>query len=136
VIYLLDTNIVSDLVRNPSGLVAAALTAKQADPGSVIVTSIVVVCESRFGVRRKGSRRLEEQVEEVLSQITILPLGDGVDLHYAEARLQLEREGRPIGANDLLIAAHTLALGAVLVTDNVREFERVKGLQLENWLRA
>lgn len=68
--------------------------------------------------------------------LPVLPLGDDADVRYGRLRADLERRGTPIGANVMLIAAHALALGATLVTDNMREFERVQGLAMVNWLRA
>jgi tRNA(fMet)-specific endonuclease VapC len=136
VLYLLDTNILSDLERNPSGSVAVRLAQVESLPDMVIATSIVVVCEARFGVRKRGSPALEQRVEQILAKISVLPLDGKVAEIYAEVRLELERKGQPIGANDLLIAAHALALDAVLVTDNVGEFGRVTGLRVENWLRS
>lgn len=76
-VYLLDTNIVSDLVRNPHGTAAIRLVEAESEAGTLIVTSIVVACEARFGILRKGSPRLEERVEGVLSRLSILPLTRG-----------------------------------------------------------
>jgi len=130
-LYLLDTNIVSDLVKHPSGKIAQRI----ADVGETrICTSIVVASELRFGAEKNGSRRLKEQVDQILELIAILPLESPIEFHYAEIRTYLEREGTPIGANDLLIAAHGLALNLIVVTANVREFSRVPNLVVENWL--
>lgn len=129
---MLDTNIVSAFVHDPGGLVGRRIL-RMGD--QVVAISIVVAAEVRFGVERKGSDRLRRQVDGALESMAILPLEAGVDRHYGELRAALERRGQPIGANDLLIAAHALSLGATLVTDNVREFERVEGLGIENWLR-
>ncbi len=130
-LYLLDTNILSDLVRNPAGLIAQRI-------GSVgeetVCTSLVVTAELRFGALKKGSKRLSAQVDAVLSALDILPLEEPVDERYAGLRLALERAGTPIGGNDMLIAAHALALDLTLVTANEREFSRVPGLAVENWL--
>lgn len=130
--FLLDTNIVSDLVRQPQGRVAAKLAEVGED---AIATSIIVAAELRYGAGKKASPRLTRQLEAVLGAIEILPLEAPADARYGELRAALERAGTPIGANDLLIAAHALALDMVLVTDNMREFERVVGLRVENWLR-
>jgi tRNA(fMet)-specific endonuclease VapC len=130
--YLLDTNIVSDLIRHPQGVV----TKRIAEVGEgEVATSIIVAGELRYGAERKGSERLTIQMETVLRLLPILPLGQHADVHYGSLRARLERRGKPIGGNDMLIAAHALALGATLVTDNVREFERVEGLSIRNWLR-
>ena len=130
--YLLDTNIVSDMVRNPQGVVVRRIAEIGEDQ---IATSVIVACELRFGVERKQSERLATQVEAILALLPVLPLSDAVDRHYGQVRAALERKGEPIGGNDLLIAAHVLELGVTLVTDNVREFERIEGLAIENWLR-
>ena len=130
--FLLDTNIVSDVVRYPQGRVAAHI----ADIGDAIVaTSIIVAAELHFGALRKKSPRLTAQLEVVLGGLDILPFAAPADRIYGELRAHLESKGTPVGANDLLIAAHAIALGYTLVTDNVREFSRIKGLKVENWLR-
>jgi tRNA(fMet)-specific endonuclease VapC len=129
--YLLDTNILSHLVRQPQGPVAARIAEVGEDN---VLTSIIVACELRYGAARRGSRRLTRQVETVLGAIAILPFEAGVDRHYAAIRTTLERKGTPIGAHDMLIAAHARALEAVCVTDNVAEFKRVPALKVENWL--
>lgn len=129
--YLLDTNILSDLVRRPQGRVAGRV----ADVGEDrVLTSIVVACELRYGAAKRDSKRLSRQVEAVLRAIAVLPLEPGVDRHYAAIRAALEKQGTLIGANDLLIAAHARALHAVCVTANVAEFTRVPDLKVENWL--
>lgn len=129
--YLLDTNILSHLVRQPQGPVAARIAKVGEDQ---VLTSIIVACELRYGAAKRGSRKLTRQVEAVLGAITILPLEAGTDGHYAAIRTALERKGTPIGANDMLIAAQARAIGAVCVTDNMAEFKRVPGLKVENWL--
>jgi len=131
--YLLDANTISEFIRNPRGFVSKRLAVVGE---ATICTSIVVACELRFGAKKKGSARLEERVDEVLESLEVLPLDKEADRYYAEIRTHLSRKGRPIGANDLLIAAHTLALDLILVTDNVDEFARVPGLAIENWLAA
>lgn len=129
--YLLDTSILSDLVRRPQGRVAGRIAELGEDR---VVTSIVVACELRFGAAKRDSKRLARQVEAVLGAIAVLPLEPGVDRLYAAIRAALEKQGTPIGANDLLIAAHGRTLRAVCVTANVAEFRRVPDLKVENWL--
>lgn len=129
--YLLDTNIVSDLVRNPTGIIYR----KIGEVGEAhICTSIVVVCELRFGAQKSGSARLIRQLERILDLMTVLPLEPPIDEHYAEIRAHLEGLGTPIEPNDLLIAAHALATSSSIVTANVREFDRVPNLPVTNWL--
>ncbi len=129
--YLLDTNIVSDLIRHPHGSARVRLEAAGVDS---VVTSVVVACELRFGLRKRNSARLTRQAEAVMAALEILPLPVDASEAYGRVRHALERLGTPIGPNDLLIAAHALALDLTLVTDNVGEFKRVKGLRVENWL--
>jgi tRNA(fMet)-specific endonuclease VapC len=131
-LYLLDTNILSELVRQPQGPVAGHI----ADVGDAnVLTSVIVACELRYGAAKRGSRRLTRQVEAVLGALTIRPLESDIESAYASIRVTLERRGTPIGAHDMLIAAHARALDAVCVTDNVAEFKRVPALKVENWLR-
>ncbi len=130
--YLLDTNVVSDLVRRPQGPVAQRI--RQIGEGRVC-TSIIVAAELRFGAEKKDSARLTEQVEAVLEVLEVLPLKAPADAVYGALRARLERMGQPIGGNDLLIAAQTVALGYTLVTDTEREFTRITELPVENWLR-
>jgi tRNA(fMet)-specific endonuclease VapC len=131
--YLLDTNILSDLLRNPGGpaVQKVALVGE-----GTICTSIVVACELRYGSAKKGSARLSERVESILGSLEVLPLDKEADRRYAEIRVHLDQKGTPIGPNDLLIAAHALALDLTLVTANVEEFARVPGLRIENWLAS
>jgi tRNA(fMet)-specific endonuclease VapC len=131
--YLLDTNIISDVMRSSKGKCAARI----AEVGeSSVFTSIIVVCELRFGVAKKRSLELTRRLHGVLGAIDVANFEPPADIAYAQQRTKLESSGTPIGANDLLIAAHALALGAILVTDNEREFSRVPGLKIENWLRS
>jgi tRNA(fMet)-specific endonuclease VapC len=129
--YLLDTNILSDLIRNPQGK-AAKRIAKVGEDN--VCTSIIVAAELRYGCARSGSRRLIEAVEELLSEIDILPFDVPADAAYGMIRTALEASGKPIGGNDLLIAAHAQAIAAIIVTANEGEFKRVRGLKVENWL--
>jgi len=136
--YLLDTNIVSDLVRNPQGKVASQV---RAVGEKHVCTSIIVAAELRYRANKKradkkGSPRLSSQLDAVLGVLEVLPFETPADTSYGLLRTRLEQAGTPIGANDLLIAAQALALGYVIVTDNEREFSRVKGLRLQNWLRS
>ncbi len=131
ILYLLDANAVSDMVRNPHGKVVQQYRLRPGDAA----TSIIAAAELRFGAERRGSARLVAQLEGVFEDLPILPFEAPADIAYAQVRAALERAGTPIGGNDLLIAAHALALDCILVTDNVGEFSRVPGLKVENWLR-
>jgi tRNA(fMet)-specific endonuclease VapC len=130
--YLLDTNIVSDLIRNPQGKIAQRIR-KVGE--ARVSTSIIVAAELRYGAAKKGSPRLSAQLEAVLGALEVLPFKTPADAAYGSLRARLEQAGQPIGANDLLIAAHALALGYTLVSDNEKEFARIDDLRQENWLR-
>jgi tRNA(fMet)-specific endonuclease VapC len=130
--YLLDTNIVSDLIRAPQGRAASRI---REVTEALVRTSIIVAAELRFGARKLGSPRLTERLEAVLGVLEIVPFAAPADAVYGQIRARLEQAGTPIGGNDLLIAAHAFALGDTVVTDNEREFGRVEGLRVENWLR-
>lgn len=130
--YLLDTAIVSDLIRHPQGRVAKHI----ADVGeNLVCTSIIVAAELRYGAAKKGSARLTAQLESVLGALEILPFEAPAEISYGDLRARLEALDKPIGGNDILIAAHAISLGCAIVTDNVAEFARIEGISLENWLR-
>ena len=129
--YMLDTNIISDLIRNPQGR-AAKRIARVGE--NSIWTSIIVAAELRYGCAKSGSERLLEAVEDLLGEIAVLPLDVPADAEYGGLRAELETAGKPIGGNDLLIAAHAYAVGATIVTANTDEFKRIRGLKVENWL--
>jgi len=130
--YLLDTSMVSDLVRNPQGTVAQRILGIGE---AQVCTSIIVAAELRFGAAKTGSARLTGRVDAILEILKVLPFEAPADATYAVLRAELEKAGRPIGSNDLLIASHAVERGHILVTDNVREFSRIAGLTVENWLR-
>ncbi len=129
--HMLDTNIVSDLIRNPSGIVRDRI--RMVGETSVCV-SIIVAAEIRFGCAKKQSERLSRQAEAILGVLPVMPVDQPVDKEYAMIRADLESRGQPIGPNDMLIAAHAKVLGLVFVTDNIDEFNRIPGLQILNWL--
>ncbi len=129
--YLLDTNVLSEAIRNPRGPLATRLART---PPADLCTSVVVAAELRYGAARKGSARLSAAVAQVLSALDVLPLELPVDEIYGGLRAGLEAQGRTMGANDLLIAAHALTLQSILITDD-QAFARVDGLKVENWLR-
>ncbi|NEX21315.1 type II toxin-antitoxin system VapC family toxin [Thiorhodococcus mannitoliphagus] len=129
--YLLDTNILSALIREPQGAVATLLSRRGHDR---MCTSLIVAAELRFGALKRGSPVLLDKVSDLLASMPVLPLEAGVDEAYARVRLALEQAGTPIGPNDLLIAAHALDQDLTLVTDNAAEFSRVPALRVENWL--
>lgn len=130
-LYLLDTNAVSNLADEPRGPVAMRAAQVGAEN---LATSIIVNSEIEFGLALKQSARLRDQMEKVLASMPILPFEGPADEHYGALRAELKRQGKMIGPNDLFIAAHALALDAILVTANVSEFSRVPELKVENWL--
>ena len=129
--YMLDTNVVSDLIRNPQGRVARQIAKVGEDN---ICTSIIVAAELRYGCAKSGSKRLLKAVEELLGEIDVLPFDAPADTEYGTIRSDLESRGTPIGSNDMLIAAHACATGATIVTANADEFGRIRDLKVENWL--
>ena len=130
-LYLLDTNIISDLIRNPQGKAAKRVARIGEDN---ICTSIIVAAELRYGCAKSDSRRLRKAVDDLLGEINVLPFDVPADADYGGIRSELEAAGKPIGGNDLFIAAHARATGATVVTANVDEFKRIQGLKVENWL--
>lgn len=130
--YLLDTNIVSDLIRNPRGRVAQRVREVGEEQ---VHTSVIVAAELRYGAAKKASPRLSAQLEAVLRALEVLPLEPPVDSVYGQIRAELGRVAKIIGANDLLIASHAISLGSGLVTANEREFSQIADLAIENWLK-
>lgn len=130
--YLLDTDILSNLMRDPRGRVAQRIARLDEQ---AVCTSAIVIAEIRYGIAKIGSQRLADQLSAILGGLDVLPFEAPADVRYGEIRARLERTGNVIGANDMLIGAHALALGLTLVTANEREFARVRGLAIENWLR-
>lgn len=131
--YLLDTDNVSDLVRHPQGAVAKRISVAGED---TVCTSIVVAAELRYGAEKSASKEIADRVRLVLSALAVLAFEAPADQHYADIRHQLALRGTPIGPNDLLIAAQARSLGLAVVTANEREFTRVPGLEVENWIQA
>jgi tRNA(fMet)-specific endonuclease VapC len=130
-VFMLDTNIVSDLVRNPRGRVQHKLRHHGIN---AVCLSAVAVSEIRFGLIKRGSGDFTNRVENALSRISILNYGEESSVAYASIRHDLQSRGAMIGSTDLFIAAHAKSLDLTLVTNNVREFSRIEGLKVENWL--
>jgi tRNA(fMet)-specific endonuclease VapC len=130
--YVLDTNIIADLMRRPQGRGADAsgrLARRRVAPAPSSLRN----CAN--GAAKKGSPRLSARIEAVLSTLEVLPFEAPADAAYARLRSRLEQAGQPIGGNDLLIAAQVVALGHTIAIDNEREFARIDELRSENWLR-
>ncbi|HXD05676.1 MAG TPA: type II toxin-antitoxin system VapC family toxin [Burkholderiaceae bacterium] len=129
---MLDTNTASAALRGTAGLDARL---RQLAPSQWCISSITRA-EMRFGVALKpGAIKLAQYVEAFLQATTTAPWDEAAADHHGLLRARLRTAGTPIGDLDEMIAAHALALGAVLVTDNTRHFRRVRGLALENWIR-
>ncbi|WP_102961190.1 PIN domain-containing protein [Mangrovicella endophytica] len=130
--YLLDTNIISDAVGSPTGRSASRI--RDVFSSASIVTSIIVVSELRYGYTKISSKRLRAAYELFFSGIPIEDWEVPFDHVYADIRSALDKNGHPLGAMDMLIAAHAMATDAVLVTADAA-FRHVGGLRVENWLR-
>jgi tRNA(fMet)-specific endonuclease VapC len=131
--YLLDTNVCVDYLTGRSPKVVSRI--KDASPDEICSSSIVVA-ELRYGADKSTRRQRNHQLLDILTnEISIHDFDTKAAKNYGKLRTDLEKKGELIGPNDMLIAAHALSLGIALVTDNVREFRRVKGLKAENWRR-
>lgn len=129
--YLLDTNILSDVAHNPSGPAATKLG--EIDPDSV-VSSVVVAAEIWFGIESNPSFRSRARTESFMQTVRVLEMQPDVARVYGKVRAQLKASGKALGPNDMLIAAHALSLDATLVTADAKAFAQVPGLRVENWL--
>ena len=130
--YLLDTNTVSFHIRRSSAKLQRRL---EETPASEVALSVVTEMEIRYGLARNPRLRIASLVETFLTGITILPLTSEVSRQYARVRAELDARSTPIGPLDLMIASHALALGVTLVTADLAEFRRVRGLRCEDWSR-
>lgn len=131
-IYLLDTNICIAIIKNCPLEVKKKMM--RLDVGQVAISSIVLA-ELRYGVEL-SEKQTENRaaLEDFLQYVIVMDWPEQASWEYGKIRAQLKQKGTPIGANDLLIAAHALALDAILVSDNTREFLRIPELNLENWI--
>ena len=131
--YLLDTNIIGEIARNPQGDTAIRVATLPSDEFGI---NPIVACEIEYGLTKRASSRLRRQVETILEAIAVFELPSDIAERYGQIRTELEKQGKPIGPNDLLIAAHGLASNLTVVTANEKEFRRVQGLNVENWLES
>lgn len=129
---LLDTNICIHVINVRPPAVLARF--RQHRMGEIGVCS-VVAAELAYGVAKSGSERNRQALEMFLAPLEILSFDEAALLVYGSLRAELERKGTPIGAHDMMIAAHALSQQSTLVTNNTREFARVPGLALENWVQ-
>ena len=130
---LLDTNICIYVINTKPPEVLARF--QQYRLGDIGISS-VVAAELAYGVAKSQSARNRAALEMFMAPLEILPFDEQAVWRYGDLRAQLERRGLPIGSLDTMIAAHALSLDATLVTNNTREFERVAGLRLENWVAS
>lgn len=128
--YLLDTSTVSLALRGHAPAAVERLRTTHRDD---VAVSVVTAMEFRFGIAKNPSTRVRAVVEQFLDTVQVLSLERTVEKAYGDVRAFLERQGRPIGALDTIIAAHALSIRAVLVTNNLREFRRVRNLRCEDW---
>ncbi len=129
--YLLDTNICVYVIRKRPESVFRRLSNID---GRGVAISVITAFELEVGALRSQGKRYSEAVRLFIAELPVLPLEDSARAAYGQLRTTLERRGEIIGAYDMLIAAHALALNATLVTNNEKEFKRVKGLKVENWV--
>lgn len=131
-IYMLDTNICSFIIRNKPKSVKEKL--KEVEREHRVVLSTIVVSELLYGAYKKGSPKLINVVQKFIECFEIIPYDYEASKVYGKLRAELEKQGISIGAYDLQIAAHALSIDAILVTNNLREFGKIKGLKVEDWL--
>lgn len=129
--YLLDTCVISDFIKGEAGTIARL---KQTPPADIAISAVTVM-ELCYGLALNPQRaqKVESAIASILSSVTILPFSNGEAERAAQIRATLKSQGQPIGAYDVLIAATALQHNLIMVTANQQEFERVLGLQIENW---
>ncbi len=128
--YLLDTNICSAFIREDEQVINKLSSIDD----HLLLINWVIAGELRFGAMKKGSDKLTTRVSQILDTFDIIMPNATIIESYARVRHQLSSEGRIIGSNDLWIASHAIADDLIVVTHNVKEFSRVDGLKIENWL--
>ncbi len=132
-LYMLDTNICSFILREKPLYIKEKL--KSCEKSHTVALSSVVVAELLYGAQKRNSKQLTTIVEAFIGNFVVYDFDKEASFHYAKIRYALEKKGQIIGSNDLFIAAHAKSLDAVLVTNNTKEFERVEGLEIEDWSR-
>ena len=128
---MLDTNIISYIIKNRNYSLIDKF--EEISKNHTLCVSSITVAELFYGVKKKGSKKLEIAVNEFLSPLEKLSFDSNAAFSYSEIRAALEANGNIIGAHDMFIAAHAKSIDATLVTNNTREFERVDNLKLEDW---
>lgn len=129
--YMLDTNICIYVLKNRP----PALRERFNAVAEQLCISSITLGELHYGAE-KSARPLENNaaLEQFAARLDVLPFGDKAAMHYGQVRAELERAGTPCGPHDMQIGAHARSEGLIIVTNNVREFSRMPGLRVENWL--
>lgn len=131
-LYMLDTDTCAFVLRRTSETLLERI---QAVPVVQQVMSVVTYAELLYGVQVSSKKKMNQAAVEALTlHLAVLEWTRDAARYYAEIRADLKRKGTMIGANDLMIAAHARSLGAIVVTNNIKDFARVKGLKVENWM--
>ncbi len=130
--YMLDTDTCAFILRRSSPTLLQRI---QQVPLQTQVISVVTFAELLYGVQTSSRKKANRAaVDALVRHLTVIDWSRDAAEHYAEIRIDLKKRGQMIGSNDLLIAAHARSLGAVVVTNNLKEFSRVKWLEVENWM--
>lgn len=129
-LFMLDTDSVSFALRGRGNVGARILDHR---PSEICVSSITLA-ELRYGADRRGSPRLHALIDTFISNVAVLPFDEECAARFGALGAQLSARGTPIGDFDVLIAAHAMAAGATLVTNNTKHFSRVRDLTVQNWL--
>jgi len=130
-LYMLDTDMCSYIIRDKPEHIKSKL--KEVERKHYVGLSSVVVSELFYGAYKKGSRKLVKLIESFVDYFVVYDYDLRAAVEYGRLRAELEKEGITIGAYDLQIAAHSISLDAILVTNNLREFKRIKGIRVESW---
>ena len=128
-IYVLDTDTVSNIVRKNSSVIENLIKHEDDE----ICISAISYAELRYGLEKKESDRLFEEVNAIVGKLSIIDFDESQSEIYGKIRVKLEKSGTPVDDMDLLIAASALSAGAVLVSHNISHFSRIKGLKIEDW---
>lgn len=130
--YMLDTNICSYIIKQRPPQVLAKF---EGIPAEELAISVITLAELQYGITKSSKPNLNQEIiDDFVSYLEILPWDMDIVKIYGEIRTELERKGTPIGAMDLMIASHCLSLDCILVTNNIREFQRISNLMVVNWV--
>ena len=128
-IYLLDTDTVSHIVRNHSPAIKNLIKHENDE----ICISAITNAELFYGLEKKGSDRLFKEVRSIIGKCTIIDFDESQSEYYGKIRVELEKSGTPLGDMDMLIAAAALSTGAILVSHNIKHFSKIRGIKVEDW---